>query len=161
MAFLTVEGLKHLLKQPDIQTKYGRRDLALLGLLYDSGARVQELINLTPADLRFEETTTVKFIGKGNKVRIVPLSSPQVQNLRRYMMENSLFEAQNKIHPLFPNPQNNRLSRVAILDLVKKYADMARKSAPDLIPDNTLNPQVKSYSIDNQQIMIDLFHRIR
>jgi len=135
MAYFTVEGLKHLLKQPDIQTKHGRRDLALLGLLYDSGARVQELINLTPADLRFEETTTVKFIGKGNKVRIVPLSSPQVQNLKRYMMEHNLFDAQNKVHPLFSNPQNSHLSRVAILNMVKKYADMARQSAPDLIPD--------------------------
>jgi len=134
MAYLTVEGLKHLLNQPDIQTKYGRRDLALLGLLYDSGARVQELINSTPADLRFDETTTIKLAGKGNKVRIVPLSSTQVQNLKRYMTENKLFEYQNKAHPLFPNPQNNRLSRVAVLDIVKKYAAMARLSAPDLIP---------------------------
>ena len=134
MAYLTAEGLKHLLNQPDIQTKYGRRDLALLGLLYDSGARVQELINSTPADLRFDETTTIKLAGKGNKVRIVPLSSTQVQNLKRYMTENKLFEYQNKAHPLFPNPQNNRLSRVAVLDIVKKYAAMARLSAPDLIP---------------------------
>ena len=134
MAYLTIEGLKHLLKQPDIQTKYGRRDLALLGLLYDSGARVQELINLTPADLRFDETTTIKLTGKGNKARIVPLSYNQVQNLKRYMAENKLFDSQNKVHPLFSNPQNNHLSRVAVLDIVKKYADMARKSAPDLIP---------------------------
>jgi site-specific recombinase XerD len=135
-AYLTIEGLKHLLKQPDTQTKFGRRDLALLGLLYDSGARVQELINLTPADLRFEEITTVKLTGKGNKARIVPLSSPQVQNLKQYMAENNLLEAHNKVRPLFPNPQNNPLSRVAVLDMVKKYADMARKSAPDLIPSN-------------------------
>jgi len=134
MEYLTVEGLKHFLNQPDIQTKYGRRDLALLGLLYDSGARVQELINTTPADLRFDETTTIKLTGKGNKARIVPLSSAQVQNLKSYMTENKLFEYQNKAHPLFPNPQNNRLSRVAVLDIVKKYAAMARLSAPDLIP---------------------------
>lgn len=134
MAYLTVDGLKHLLKQPDIQTKYGRRDLALLGLLYDSGARVQELINLTPADLRFEETTTIRLTGKGSKVRIVPLSSAQVKNLKCYMIENRLFDSHNKVHPLFSNPQNNHLSRVAVLDIVKKYADMARKSAPDLIP---------------------------
>jgi len=135
MAYLTVDGLKHLLKQPDIHTKYGRRDLALLGLLYDSGARVQELINLTPADLRLAETTTIKLTGKGSKVRIVPLSFAQVQNLKRYMAEHKLFEPQNKAHPLFANPQNNHLSRVAILDIVKKYADMARMSAPELIPD--------------------------
>ncbi|MDR1092423.1 MAG: site-specific integrase [Prevotella sp.] len=135
MAYLTVEGLKLLLKQPDITARYGRRDLALLGLLYDSGARVQELINITPADLRFDEIATVRLQGKGRKVRIVPLSSTQVQNLKRYMTENGLFESQNAAHPIFTNPQNNRLSRVAVLNIVKKYAETARKSSPDLIPD--------------------------
>jgi site-specific recombinase XerD len=135
MSYLTIDGLKHLLKQVDVQTRYGRRDLALLGLLYDSGARVQELINLTPADVRFEATTTIKLTGKGNKARIVPLSSAQVQNLKRYMIEGRLLEPQNKAHPLFSNPQDNQLSRVAVLNIVKKYAGIARKSAPDLIPD--------------------------
>jgi site-specific recombinase XerD len=136
MAFLTVEGLKLLFKQPDTQTKYGRRDLALLGLLYDSGARVQELINLTPSDLRFGETATVRLQGKGNRVRTVPLTSSQTENLKRYMKENSLFEPQNTTHPVFTNPQRNSLSRVAVLNIVKKYADMARIIMPALIPDN-------------------------
>jgi len=136
MAFLTVEGLRLLLKQPDTQTRYGRRDLALLGLLYDSGARVQELINLTPSDLRFGETVTVRLQGKGNKVRIVPLTSSQTENLKRYMKENLLFEPQNAVHPIFTNPQRNRLSRVAVLNIVKKYADMARIVMPNLIPEN-------------------------
>ena len=135
MSYLTVDGLMLILKQPDIQTRCGRRDLALLGLLYDSGARVQELINLTPADFRFGETATVKLTGKGNKVRIVPLSAGQVQNLKCYMIENNLFEPQNSAHPFFPNPQQNRMSRRAVLNIVKKYAEMARKIAPELIPD--------------------------
>jgi site-specific recombinase XerD len=134
MSCLSIEGLRLLLKQPDINTKYGRRDLALLGLLYDSGARVQELINITPADLRFDETATVRLLGKGRKVRIVPLSSTQVQNLKRYMTENGLFEVQNAAHPIFANPQNNHLSRMAVLNIVNKYAEMARKNNPDLIP---------------------------
>ncbi len=136
MAFLTIEGIKLLLKQPDTKTEYGRRNLALLGLLYDSGARVQELINLTPLDLRFGETATVRLQGKGNKARIVPLSSSQTENLKRYMKEHSLFEPQNAAHPIFTNPQRNRLSRVAVLNIVKKYAGMARKIMPTLIPDN-------------------------
>ncbi len=135
MAYLTVEGLKLLLKQPDITNKYGRRDLALLGLLYDSGARVQELANLSPSDLRFDETNTIRLLGKGSKVRIVPLSSNQVKNLKRFMLENRLLETQNRAHPLFGNPQGNRLSRVAILDIVHKYARMAREVEPTLIPD--------------------------
>jgi site-specific recombinase XerD len=135
MGYLTVDGLKLFLKQPDITTRYGRRDLALLGLLYDSGARVQELIDLTPSDFRFEEVTTVILHGKGRKVRIVPLSSSQVKNLKQYMKERNLFEANNRPHPLFTNPQGNKLTRMAVLNIIKKYTDMARLKSSDLIPE--------------------------
>jgi len=52
--YLTVEGIKALLKQPDTTTRGGRRNLALLSLMYDTGARVQEIIDLTPESLRIE-----------------------------------------------------------------------------------------------------------
>lgn len=135
MVYLTIDGIRLFLRQPDLDTKYGRRDFSLLGLLYDSGARVQELIDLTPADLRFAETTTIRLCGKGNKVRIVPLSEKQVENLKQYMAENYLHESYNRGHPLFANPQGNRMSRMAVLNIVKKYADMARLKMPELIPE--------------------------
>lgn len=136
MSYLNIEGLKLLLRQPDLRTRKGRRDFALLGLMYDSGCRVQELIDLTPSCLRFEETTTVRLLGKGNKMRIVPLSDTQVRNLRRYMEEEGLNRPESQCHPIFPNPQGNRMSRMAVLNIVKKYMSMARKIAPDLIPDD-------------------------
>ena len=98
-----------------------------MGLLYDSGARVQEIINLTPENIRLGETTTVKLHGKGNKIRVVPLSTNQVKNLRLYMEENNLFASQYRCHPLFPNPKGERLTRMAILDIVKRHAKNARK----------------------------------
>ena len=90
MSYLTTEGVQALLEQPDLSTRKGRRDFILMGLLYDSGARVQEIINLTPENIRLGETTTVKLHGKGNKIRVVPLSTNQVKNLRLYMEENNL-----------------------------------------------------------------------
>lgn len=135
MAYLTIEGIKLLLRQPDLTTHNGRRDFALLGLLYDSGARVQELIDLTPSSLRFGETTTIRLCGKGNKVRIVPLSENQVKNLKQYMTENGLFVPLENGHPLFCNPQKNKLTRMAVLNIVKKYASMARQENPSLIPE--------------------------
>lgn len=135
MAYLSSEGMKLLLLQPDVGTGKGRRDLALLGLLYDSAARVQELADLTPSDFRFEGVTTVRLKGKGNRSRIVPLSENQVKNLSRYMQEHRLFEPHANVYPLFGNPQNGKLSRAAILGTVKKYAAMARKVKPAAIPE--------------------------
>ena len=85
MAYLTIDGIKLILSQPDLKTRYGRRDFVLLSLLYDSGARVQELIDLTPHNIEFNDTATVKLCGKGNKARIVPLSKQQASNLKKYM----------------------------------------------------------------------------
>lgn len=136
MSYLNIEGLKLLLRQPDLRIRKGRRDFTLLGLLYDSGCRVQELIDLTPACLRFEQTTTIRLLGKGSKMRIVPLSDTQVGNLKQYMEEAGLLRPECQSHPLFPNPQGNKMTRMAVLNIVKKYMNMARKISPELVPDN-------------------------
>lgn len=83
--YLSIEGIKLLLEQMPIDTKKERRDLALISLLYDSGARVQELIDLTPASLKLEKPCHVTLFGKGRKKRIVPLQDEQVNLLRSYM----------------------------------------------------------------------------
>lgn len=135
MAYLTIEGIRLMLRQPDLNTRCGRRDFALLGFLYDSGCRVQELIDLTPQELRFEETTTVRLCGKGRKVRVVPLSKVQASNLKVYMSEAGLDRPEMQNHPVFPNPQGNKMSRMAVLNIVRKYTDMAKLKSPELIPD--------------------------
>jgi site-specific recombinase XerD len=134
MSYLSIEGIRLLLRQPDLETKRGRRDLALLGLLYDSGARVQELLDLTPACIRFDELTTIRICGKGNKIRNVPLSENQVNNLKQYMTENNLSDPNNRGKPLFPNPQGYRLTRMSVLNIVKKYVGMSRTISPELMP---------------------------
>lgn len=135
MEYLTVEALKLFLRQPDLKTRIGRRDFVLLSLLYDSAARVQELIDLTPSDIRFDETTTVRLLGKGSKIRVVPMSTAQVSNLKRYMEECGLLEPSRLNHPLFPNPQGEKLSRMAVLNIVRKYFEMAKAKSPEIMPD--------------------------
>lgn len=136
MAYLTVEGIRLVLRQPDLKTKTGRRDFVLLGLMYDSAARVQEIIDATPENLRFDAaTTTIRLTGKGNKARIVPLSEAQVANLKKYLDENALLQPQNLKHPLFPNRQGGKMSRMAVLNIVKKYVQMVREKQPSLIPE--------------------------
>lgn len=99
--YLTIDGIKLLLQQPDQSTPKGRRDLAMLSLMYDCAARVQEIIDLTPAMIRLTKPYTVKIIGKGNKPRIVPLMEQQVFHLKHYLAENRLLENRNNFHPLF------------------------------------------------------------
>lgn len=134
--YLTLDGIKVLLKIPDQSTKTGRRDLALLTLLYDTGARVQELIDLTPARIRLDKPYTVKLVGKGNKARIVPLMEPTKHLLKRYMEEKQLLESSANMYPLFFNNRKEKLTRAGVNYILAKYKDLARKQ------DNSLIPQV-------------------
>ena len=88
MEYLPEQVLKDLLSIPDQTKKYGIRDTALLCLLYDSGARVQELIDLSLLDIRLETPATVRLYGKGRKVRVVPLMSQTAAILQKYLRQH-------------------------------------------------------------------------
>lgn len=132
--YLTIEGIRLLLRQPDIKSKKGRRDLAMLALMYDSGARVSEIVNLTPSMIRLNEPYTVKLIGKGNKARIIPLMEQEIVHLKRYMANNKLLEPENNLHPLFFNSRKEKLTRAGVNYVLQGYANIARKKNPTLIP---------------------------
>lgn len=83
--YLTTEAVKVLLKQPDISTKNGLRDLLILSILYDTGARVQELIDIKIRDIRIDEPSIIVLHGKGNKDRQVPLMSNTKKILNTYI----------------------------------------------------------------------------
>lgn len=133
--YLTLDGIKLLLEMPDQSTKVGRRDLALLTLMYDTGARVQEMIDLTPSQVRFDKPYTIKLIGKGNKARIVPLMEPTLQILKRYMKEQGLLELYANLYPLFFNKRKEKLTRAGVNYILAKYKDMAREKDNALIPE--------------------------
>jgi len=132
--YLTLDGIKLLLKMPDQSTAVGRRDLALLTLLYDTGARVQELIDLTPAQIRFDKPYTVKLVGKGYKARIVPLMEPTKLLLNRYMEEQRLVESSANMHPLFFNKRKQKLTRAGVNYILAKYKGKAREEDNSLVP---------------------------
>ncbi|WP_297338566.1 site-specific integrase [Algoriphagus sp.] len=134
MSYLSIDAIKMLLQQPDIHTVKGRRDLALLSLLYDTGARVQEIIDLTPSSLRLDKLSTIRIAGKGNKTRIIPMLADQVRLLRPYLEEHGLVQAHKHTHPLFFNSRSEKLTRAGVNYILQKYANMARKLKPELIP---------------------------
>lgn len=85
LMYLPLDAVKGLLDQPDRKTMWGRRDAVLLSLLYDTGARVQELIDLKIGDISLNDTVTVRLTGKGGKSRIVPVMRPTGELLKQYM----------------------------------------------------------------------------
>jgi len=135
MTYLTLDGIKLLLEMPDQNTVNGRRDLALLTLIYDTGARVQEVIDLTPSMVRFDTPYTIKLIGKGEKARIVPLMGPTMQILKRYMEEQNLFNKSSNLSPLFFNKRKEKLTRSGINYILAKYKNQASKINTALIPE--------------------------
>ena len=128
--YLSKDHLAALLAQPNLEKTEGRRDAVLLSVLYDSGARVQELIDLTVGDVRLEIPAQVRLVGKGRKIRIVPLMDNTAYLLKNYLRENNLESPEMFDNPLFRNKQGNKLTRVGINYILKKYAFQLQESHP-------------------------------
>lgn len=122
VGYLSETETQTLLSMPDTKTRKGRRDQALLTLLYDSGARVQELADLRVGDLRLEFPAQVKLTGKGRKTRNVPLMDKTTALLKNYLLEQHLDSPSDFEHPLFYNSQGRKLTRQGIAYILKKYA---------------------------------------
>ena len=125
--YLTVDAVKTILAMPDISTVYGMRDLALLGLLYDTGARVSELIELRPKDLRLAAPPVVTLFGKGRKSRQCPLSSEMTGHLVKYLSAWGLDAPEKSDHPLFVGHNAEKLTRAGVAYILSKYASAARE----------------------------------
>lgn len=133
--YLSIEAIKLLLEQPDTATRKGRRDLAMLSLMYDCAARVGEIIDLSPDCIRMDKPYTIKLTGKGRKIRIVPLMEEGIQLLKRYMNEHQLFEPHRRTVPLFYNSRQEKLTRAGINTILQQYGRMANEKNPGLIAD--------------------------
>jgi len=103
VGYLSKEYLAEILAQPDLHSQLGRRDAVLLSLLYDTGARVQELVDLSAGDVRLDPPPQVRLMGKGRKMRAVPLIDPTAEILRTYLRENALDRPEHFDRPLFQN----------------------------------------------------------
>lgn len=135
--YLNIDGIKLLLQQPDLNKAKGVRDLALLSLMYESAARVQEIIDLTSTSMFIKDKPyRVILHGKGDKYRSVPLPDKEVEMLRQYMTQRGLLNRENAQKPLFPNYQGQKMTRNGVNNILIKYAKMASKTNPSLMPDH-------------------------
>jgi integrase/recombinase XerD len=137
---LTPDALKLILAQPDPSTANGRRDLVLLCVLYDTGARVQELVDLKVGDVRLDSPPILTLTGKGRKTRQVPIMSNTQALLKQYMDEVFSIQIGMQDHPLFFNRQRRKMTRAGISFILDKYVSQARAKSP-IIP-SKITPHV-------------------
>ena len=130
VGYLSKELLAQILAQPDLRTPPGRRDAVLLSVLYDTGARVQELIDLNAGDVRLDPPAQVRLMGKGRKMRAVPLMDATVDLLRDHRRDNGLDRPEHADLPLFQNRQGGRLTRAGVRYLLQKYVESVRRDHP-------------------------------
>jgi site-specific recombinase XerD len=128
--YLSKEQLVQVLAHPDLMTRAGRRDAVLLSVLYDTGARVQELIDLNAEDVRLTSPAQVRLFGKGRKVRVVPLMDATARLLRDHLREYNLDRPERGHQPLFQNRLGGRLSRSGVRYLLHSHVQAVRADLP-------------------------------
>jgi integrase/recombinase XerD len=122
---LTESEVEALLAAPNIETLLGLRDRTMLEVLYASGLRVSELVNLSATQVNLQQGV-IRVTGKGNKERLVPLGDEAVSWLERYLREarNSLLNG----HPsdaLFVTQRREAMTRQAFWYMIKRHAHNA------------------------------------
>ncbi len=129
--YLSLEEIKVLLSQPNIDKPAEFRDLVLMTLMYDSGARVQEIIELSVGDIRIETPATIVVHGKGNKKRIIPIMKNTQKLIIKYLAEFGLNSADKRTRPVFMNKYNEPFSRAGITYLLNKYTNRINTNNPN------------------------------
>lgn len=133
----TREEMATLLRLPNSGNKTGKRDKAILCTLYASGARAQELCDLTVGDIRFGTTTTMTLRGKGNKTRTVVIPERCASLLKNYMKQILVKDCDVSAHRHVFSSQTHEHMTISCLEaIVKKYVGMAKALRPELFREN-------------------------
>lgn len=136
--FMSMETVTAIVEQTDAATAKGLRDRVFIILLYDTGARVQEMLDIRLCDLQFGRTPKVILHGKGRKTRVVPLMPRTVQHLHKYLSEFHSGELLSSDMPLFYSVRSgmrNKLTDRSIRYMLQRYGQMARAVCP-AVPEN-------------------------
>lgn len=124
-AYLSTEEVDRLEDSIDLESNEGQRNRAIIEVLFSCGLRVSELVNLKFSDLNLDEHF-MRVTGKGDKERLVPISDRAITELQRWFIDRDRL----KIKPgeedyVFLNRRGHHLTRVMILIMVKRQAEVA------------------------------------
>jgi integrase/recombinase XerD len=119
---LSRDEVEAFLLQPDTQTVLGKRDKAILELLYATGLRVTELISLKMIDINLE-VGFIRTIGKGSKERIIPMGTKAMDSLKEYLTDSRpSFPKKEEFPYIFLNSRGRPMTRQGLWKIIKNYA---------------------------------------
>jgi len=156
IGYMSEDAVKAIMAQPDSSTSKGLRDQFLMILLYDTGARIQELMDIRVCDIRFGKSPTATLSGKGGKVRVVPLMNSTIEHFKRYLHE---------FHPavdsycdeflfyVIRHGQKNRMHHDTARKLIQDYGVCAQSECSD-VPGNT-HPHLWRHYGESYQLVSD------
>ena len=128
--YLEADEVKAVLGRIDRSTEAGRRDYALFSVLFNTGARVQEILDLRRCDIRTQSPYQVRLTGKGGKVRFCPIWAQTAKLMRELPQSSSDVEDRESI--LFRNNHGGKLTRFGVRYLLHKYVVAAAKDVETL-----------------------------
>jgi site-specific recombinase XerD len=128
LGFLSREETRALLAAPDAETWFGQRDRVLLAVLYNTGARVSEVIGILISDVTLDRAPCVRLHGKGRKQRTVPLWKETATLIRDWIQHQSMEPNQ----PLLPNRQGRTMTRCNVSERLTLAVDKASVKYPSL-----------------------------
>lgn len=134
--YLSMDAMQTLLDQPDLSKEKGIRDQFFMILMYDTGARLQEMLDIRICDIHTGKTPTVTVTGKGSKTRIIPLMKKTVAHFERYMKTFHPRESRHSTKELFyvaRKGKEEKISGDAVRNFLDKYA-VAAHNICDEVP---------------------------
>jgi site-specific recombinase XerD len=128
VGFLTRDEMRALLEAPESTSWSGQRDRVLVATLYNTGARVSELVGMTVTDVSLERSLSVRIRGKGRKERTVPLWNDTASRIREWLKRTGAGPEE----PLFPNHKGKPLTRSGVESRLRKASRSAAQRLPSL-----------------------------
>ena len=128
MCYMDAEEIAAVLREPDRSSLEGQRDHALLAFLYNTGARIQEALDVCPRAIRFDSPAQVELRGKGRKSRICPLWPETVGVLKALLKRQPRADDQ----PIFVNRYGQPLGAAGVRFKLKQYVQAAARKIPSL-----------------------------
>jgi len=135
--YLEEDEVEEILKLPRGASVAERRDQALFALMFNTGARVQEVLDLTVGDIRLEPPYQVRLHGKGENVRSCPIWARTAKRLRELIERKS--PPVDSDSPLFTNRRGTKLTRFGVRYLLHKRIDACAEAIPTL-QDKRIHP---------------------